>query len=119
MLPCQHPPKIRTNLIDALPEYVAVRPREIDVLENTVCERRIGKRFDGPHARRTDDQNLARLDVADVCSADEVHRTRFRADDERIVELTECQGPEPVRIANRDQPILREHQERERALDLR
>ena len=66
-----------------------------------------------------DDQHLARLDVAHVGRANQIHRARFRADDERVAEPAERERPEPVRIANRNQPIPGQHHERERALHLR
>ena len=53
-----------------------------------------------------DDQHLARLDVALVGGADEIHRARFRADDDGVAQPAERQRAEPMRIADRDQPIL-------------
>ena len=53
-----------------------------------------------------DDQHLARLDVAHVGRADQIHRAGLRADDVRVAEPAERERPEPVRIADGDQPIL-------------
>ena len=53
-----------------------------------------------------DDQHLARLDVAHVGRADQIHRAGLRADDVRVAEPAERERPEAVRIADGDQPVL-------------
>ena len=66
-----------------------------------------------------DDQDLAGHDVALVGRADQIHRAGLGADDVRVAEAAERQRPEAVRIANRNQPVLRQHDQRKRALHLR
>ena len=71
-------PEIRPHLVDAAAEDVAVGTREVDVLEDTVCElrRRIGA--NRAQAAVADDQQLAGLDVADVGGADQIQGAGFR-----------------------------------------
>src|SRR5262245_56374156 len=58
----QDSPELGAYLVDALPEYVAVRPREVHVLEHAMRQRLWGERLDGSQAAVADDQHLARLD---------------------------------------------------------
>ncbi len=68
---------------------------------------------------RTDDQHLARLDVALPARVDEVQRARLRTDDVRLAEPAERERPEPMRIPNGNQPVFRQQDQRERTLGLR
>ena len=111
--------ELGADLVHALAEHVAVGPREVDVLEHAVRERRRRERLQRAQAAVADDQHLARLDVADVGRADQIERAGLGADDAGVAELAERERPEAVRIARGDQPILREQHERERAADLR
>ena len=51
--------------------------------------------------------------------ANEIERAGLRADDPRVTELTERERPEPVRVADGDEAVAGEHDEGERAADLR
>ena len=113
-------PKLRAHFVDALAEHVAVGPREIDVLEDAL--RAAAPTRNGLIERRplrARDHDLARLDIANIGRADEIHRAGFGADDPGVAQPAERQRPEPMRIAHPDQPILRHHDERERAAHLR
>ena len=57
--------------------------------------------------------------VALVGRADQIHRAGFRADHVGVAEAAERERAEAVRIADGDQPVLRQHHQRERALHLR
>ena len=108
-------PELGAHLVDAAAEDVAVGPREVDVLEDAVRERRRRERLDRPQPAVADDQHLARLDVAHVGRADQIERAGLGADDPGVAELAERERPEAVRIARGDQPVLRQQRERERA----
>ena len=115
----EHAAEIGAGLVDALAEDVAVGPREVHVLEDAVRQLRYGE---GPvrlHAVGADHQHLAGLDVAHVVGANQIERARLGADDPRVGELAERERTEAVRIPDGNQPVLREHHERERAADLR
>ena len=63
----QQPPEVGAHLVDALPEHLAVGPREVDVLEDAV--RRAcagGNARDRPQPVGADDEHLAGLDIAHV-----------------------------------------------------
>jgi hypothetical protein len=75
-----------------------------------------GKRLDRPDPGRRNDQHLARLDVALVGRADEIHGARFRTDDDGVAEAAERERAEAVRIADGNQAILGQHHQRKRAL---
>src|SRR6185503_20058813 len=93
--------KIGSHLVDALPEYLAIRPREVDVLEDAVREPRGRKRPNRPGTVWVDDDDLARLDVTHVRSVDEIQRARLGADDPRVTEAAERQRAKAVRVARR------------------
>ena len=78
-----------------------------------------GEWFQRPEASGTDDDQLAGLHVAHVGGSDQVQRARFRAHDERVAQTAEGQRPEPVRVSHGNHPVRRQHEERERPLQLR
>ena len=95
---------MRTSLTLS-PEHVAVGPREVDVLEDAVRERAGGNGLIERSPCGADDEHFARLDVAHVGGADQIHRAGLGADDPGVAEPAERERPEPVRIAHGDQPI--------------
>ena len=112
----QQPPEVGAHLVDALAEHFAVGPREVDVLEHAVRQRRRRERADRFQAVRPDDDHLAGLDVAHVGRVDQIERAGLRAHDPRVAEPAERERPESVRIARGDQMILR-HDANENAPD--
>ena len=115
----QNAAQLRANLVDAAAEDIAVGAREVHVLEDAVRERRGRIRLDRLHAVGRHNQHFARLYIAFVSGADEIHRARFRADHPGIVEPAERERTESVRIAHRHQAIAREHHEGKCSLHLR
>src|SRR5262245_52154442 len=111
--------ELGARLVDALREHVRVWPREIHMLEHAVRVTAGRKRAHGLHTFRTNDQHLARFDIANPLRVDQVQRARLRADNVRVTKAAECERPEAVRIAYGDEPILREEHEREGTLHLR
>ena len=119
-LPREDPAELRPHVVDAAAEHVTVGPREIHVLEDALRQHRGGReRSDRSKTAGADDDHLAGFDVADVGRPDEIERAGLRADDPRVAELPERQRPEAVRVARRDQAILRQQREREGASNLR
>src|SRR5205807_8257342 len=111
--------EIGSHFIDALAEYVAVGPREIDVLEDAVRQRRRCEWLDRSYSAGADDEDFARLDVANVSGANQIHRAGFGTDDRRIAEPPERERTEAMRVADGDQTIACQDDERKRALHLR
>ena len=107
--------QVGAHFVDALAEHFAIRPCEVDVLENAMRQLRIRKRLDRTQAVRADDQHLARLDVAHVGEADQVEAAGFRGDGPRIAEPPERERPEAMRVAHRDQAVFGDQRKRERA----
>ena len=103
--------KLGPNLVHALAEHVAVRSREIHVLEDALRLRRGCERPYRLQALLADDDDLTRFDVAKVGRANQVHGARLGADHPRVAKPADRQRPEPMRIARADQPILRHHHE--------
>jgi hypothetical protein len=98
--------QVGPHLVHAVPEHVAVGPREVDVFEDAVLQRLRAERLDRPQAAGVDDQDLARFHVPHVGRADQIERARLRADDEGIAQSAECERTEAVWIAHRDQPVV-------------
>ena len=88
--------ELRAHLVDAAAEDVAVGPREVDVLEHAVRERLRRERLDRPQPAVADDEQLARLDVADVGGANQVERAGLGTDDPGVAEPAERQRAEAV-----------------------
>ena len=76
------------------------------------------ERPEGADAAVVDDDQLARLDVAEEARADHVERDGLRGEDRRFAELAHDQRPDAERIAAGDQPFLGQHDQRISALDL-
>ena len=119
LLSREYAPELGTHFVDALAEHIAVGPREIHVLEDAVRERRGRIRFNRTYSALGDDDHFSRFDVTFVGRTDQIHRARFGTHDVRAVEPAERQRTESMRIADGNEPVLREHHERKRALHLR
>ena len=72
----------------------------------------------GADAVFVDDDDFARLDLADELRVDEVERAGLAGEDVGAVELAERERAEAERIAHADDLALAHHHEREGALDL-
>ena len=53
-----------------------------------------------------DDDDLARLDVADELGVDQIQRAGFAGEHPGVAQFADAQRPEPVRIAHADQFVL-------------
>jgi len=96
----------------------AVRPREVDVLENAEgAPRVIGKRLDAPQALTVNHQNLARSDVTHKRGLDQIERAGLARQHPGVPQPPERQRPESMRITNPDQLLLRLQDQRVGALD--
>ncbi len=106
------------HVIDAAPGNGAVRPREIDVFKNAegaalVC----GKRLQAGQPFFVDDDDFARLHVADELGLNLVEGHRFAGQHPRVVHAADAQRAEPERVARADQFLLRHDDQRIRAFD--
>src|SRR5271165_4362410 len=93
------------------------------MLENALRNRLRRRESFAGHAFGADAYHLARLDIADVCSVDQIESTGFGSKylshpPIRLHQLTQGQRPESVRIAGYNDAVLREKHERKRALEL-
>ncbi len=62
-----------------------------------------GKRLDAFQALLVDDDDFARLDVADEFGVDQVQRARFAGQHPGVVQAADAQRPKAVRIAHADE----------------
>ena len=85
--PGQLAAKVGAHFVDALAEHVAVGPREIDVFEDAMRQRRCRKRLDRSQSVRTDDQHFSRLDFANVCRTNQVETAGLRGHGPAVAEL--------------------------------
>ena len=109
---------VLAHLIDRRAFDDAVGPREIDMFED--AGRGLGRceRPEAAHACSVDDDQLARLDVAQIAGADHVERDGFRSEDGRFAELAHHQRADAERVAAGDQPFGRQAKQGICALDL-
>ena len=77
------------------------------------------KRLDRAYALGADHEHFPRLDVPDIRGANQIHRARFGRDHRGVVEPSERERPEAVRIADRNHAITGHQGQRKRALHLR
>src|SRR5215471_4175282 len=115
----QDPPHLIAASLDRPTEHHAVGPREINVLEDALREARRVKGFDGFQLFAADLDNFSRFDFTHIRGADEIEGTAFGCEHIRAVEFPDIQRPEAVRIADTDERIFGEKQQREDALNLR
>src|SRR5580692_4973033 len=66
--------------VHAAAEYDAVRPREIDMLENALLQGLFRREVDGLDAGAGDAHHFAGLDFADVLRVEKIERAGFRSD---------------------------------------
>ncbi len=69
--------EVGPHLVDAAAEDVAVRPGEVDMLEDAVRERCLGEWVDRAQPTVADDQDLAGFHVPHVRRTNQVERTGF------------------------------------------
>src|SRR5688572_20780339 len=72
-----------------------------------------------PDAVRTDDDDFARLHIAQIGGPDQVHGAGLGANHPGVAEAADGERSEAVRIARTDQAILRHHHQRKGAPHLR
>ena len=76
------------------------------------------ERLDAANALGADDDDLAGLDLAHEFRADNVEGAGFRGQDPGLAEPAEHQRADAQRVAHADQRLLRQRDQRVRALDL-
>ena len=69
------------------------------MLEDARARRDLFERAEGTDAAVVDQDQLARIDVAQEARADHVERHRLRREDRRLAELAHHQRPDAERIA--------------------
>ena len=99
------------DLVGHRAEDAAVRPRDVDVLED--AHRPVRRRGQAParHALRVDDQHLARLDAPHVVGPHDVQRARLRRHHRGAPQAAETKRPETERVAHGDHLVPRQEQE--------
>ena len=75
------------------------------------------KGLDAAQAVLVDDDDLARLDVADELGVDQIQRAGFAGEHPGVVHLADAQRAEPMRIAHADQFVLGHDDQRIGAFD--
>ncbi len=106
--------------VNVLAEHVAVRSREIDVLEYALRQppgRVLAKRL-AAQAVLVHNDEFARLYVPDVVGVHNVQRAGLAGDNRCVAVPADAQRPEPVRVARGHQTVFRQEQETERALEV-
>src|SRR5664280_154106 len=115
------------RLVEVDPLHVGIRAGEVDQLEDAECGRRGREADRDRRPARLEDDDLARLHVADVLGADDVEARRLRAQDPALCavgvipeaerarlgrrEPAQDERPEPVRVADADHPpLVEDHQ---------
>ena len=88
------------------------------MLEHAWPRCRFLERAERADAAVVDEDQLARLDVAQEGRADHVERDAFRREDGRLAKLAHYQGTDSEGIAAGDQPLIGEHEQRIGPLDL-
>ena len=115
--------ELLADLVDAAAVEVRVGPCKVHVLEDAALRLGQVRQADALHARAVDDEHLAGLDVADVLGADEVERDGLARDDVRVLAArgqdAEAERTDAARIADRDDRVRRQEEQRVGALDPR
>jgi shikimate dehydrogenase len=98
----------------------AVGPREINVLENAEAEMLLAdERLDGAKSLFVDDDDFARLDVADELRAgDDVEGARFAGEEPGVANFADAERPEAEGIAYADDFPFAHEDEGKRAANL-
>ena len=119
MRPREHPAGVYARGAHRLPVDHGVRTREVDILENAELFIRLAAVLAaGSYAVFAENDDLARLNVADEFRADRGQRAAFGGDDVSAVRgLSEAERAEAVRIPGADKLLRRHYHERIRALE--
>ncbi len=104
--------------VDGAAKDNAVRPREINVLENALLARLFRRETNGLNAGARDAHHFAGLDFADVLRIQQIERARFRGHQPGVAQPAEIQRAEAARVAHGDQLFRGEHQQGVRAFHL-
>ena len=95
------------------PEDNAIRPREVDVLEDALAGLFSGERTHRTEPVLIDDHELPGLDLPDIRRVDQVQGTGLGAQNVAIAELSENERAESSRIANAVKSVLGEEEQGE------
>ena len=106
------------RLVDAAALDDAVRPGEVDVLEDAEPPRAAGEGVLRMHAGGIDDDELAGLDVAHEVGADDVERAGLRCQDVGLAEPPQDQRPDAQRVAHADHHVVGQRHQRIGPFDL-
>ena len=79
------------------------------MLEDAGARLDLAERAEGADPAVVDEDQLARLDIAQIGGADDVERDAFGGEDGRFAELAHDQRPDAERIAAGDQPFVGQH----------
>ena len=111
-------PHLDARLVNVPVGDRAVWPGEVDILEDAEgAAFVVRKSLDASDAALVDDDNLARLDVADELGVNKVEGAGFTCEHPAVAQFAKAQWTEPVRIPDADQFLLRHDDEREGAFD--
>src|SRR5205823_3540631 len=98
-------------------EYNTVGPGEVDMLEDAFRKPRSVKRLDGMQLIAADQYDFTGLYFANVSRSNQIKGACFRSEDVGIMYFAEIQRSKAVRVPHGDERVLRQQQQRERALD--
>ena len=118
MLVAQLPAHRDPGLVDVAAGDGGVGAGEVDVLEDAALGRRLGELV-GAQAVLVDDDQLARLDLADDAGADRGQGGVLAGDDPAARQPAEDQRADALRVAGGVDGVLVHPDEREGALELR
>ena len=119
--PRELPTHLRPHDVDILPEYVAGRIGNVDVLEDTLRGSAFGRLGEElrRHAGVIDGHDLPRQDIANILCVNNVERASFRSHDPGAgVELPQAQWPEAARITYGDHLAVQKQQQTVSALQM-
>src|SRR5439155_25612049 len=86
----------------------AVRAREIDIFENAKSPAlMLRKCLDASQPIFVDDDDFARLDIADELRMNQIKRAGFAGEHPRVTHLAAARGAEPICVAQSYQLLLR------------
>src|SRR5215468_4105498 len=105
-----------TALVDAAAEDYRIRAREIDMLEDAMCDPLRLERVERLQAARIDYDDLSGFDVADVVRADQVEGACLRREYRGPVEFAQAERTKSARVAHGYDALGRGEKHREGAL---
>src|SRR5688572_28235844 len=109
--------ELTSSPIDRSAPDMAVRTREVDVLENALAGISGFERKARANPVAVDREDLSALDVALERGANEIERTRFRGNDPPLTEAPEDEGTPSAGIARGEERVADDDEERERPFD--